>query len=463
MMMRRLARPNALVAFVALLALILSACGSADSTTSAGAGAASTEAAASTGTATESVAPATSVAAASAATTGGGGTEVTFWSRDSTQNLIEPLITQFNSSHATQIKVTFIPADQYIQKLATAFAGNEAPDLIAVDLIYMPSFAAAGQVTDITDQAKALPFFDQLSPSHMRLGTYEGKIYSLPFAAEGSILLYNKNLFREAGLDPEKPPTTLAEVAEYSRKITALGNGKYGFYVAGSCAGCNAFVTLPLIWASGGDVLNTEGTQATIASDPNVKGVLNWLHQQWADGQIPESAKVDNGTNFLNAFTAGNIGMAGSGAFSIATLKTKYPDVDFGVTPLPGLTGGSASFAGGDTIAIPSGSEHVTEAFEFINWFLSEEVQVEYLAKNGGLPLRLDLVENKYTKEDPRYVTVANAMFKTGRTPYLLRYNEIFNNANGPWLAMLQKSIFDGQVDAALPEAQDAFTSILSE
>ncbi len=404
--------------------------------------------------------------ASPAASTGGGtGATINFWSRDSTQGLVEPILQAFNASHTTQVKATFIPGDQYIQKLASAFAGGDVPDLIAVDLIYMPSFAAAGQVSDITEQAKALPFYDQLSPSHMRLGTYNEKIYSLPFAAEGSILLYNKDLFTQAGLDPEKPPTSLAEIAEYSKKITALGDDKYGFYLAGSCAGCNAFVTLPYIWASGGDVLSQDegSTTATIASDPAVKGVLEWVHQMWEDKQIPESGRVDTGTEFLNAFTTGNIGMAGSGAFSIAALKNEHPDVDFGVTPLPGLTGGTASFAGGDTIAIPQGSQHVNEALEFITWFLSEEVQVEHLAKNGGLPLRLDLIDNKYSQQDPRYITVARAMFEEGRTPYSVRYNELFNDVNGPWLGMLQKAIFDGQVDTAITEGQDRFTQILSQ
>jgi multiple sugar transport system substrate-binding protein len=107
-------------------------------------------------------------------------------------------------------------------------------------------------MTDLTDLAQGLLFFDQLSPSHVRLGTYNERIYALPFNAEGSVLVYNKDLFRQAGLDPEKPPTNWAEIAEYSKKIAALGNDTYGFYFSGACAGCNAFSVLPYIWASGG-------------------------------------------------------------------------------------------------------------------------------------------------------------------------------------------------------------------
>jgi multiple sugar transport system substrate-binding protein len=470
------ARAGKLVIFLSLLVLIISACSSPAASDAINASSVA-EASASSGTDAQSAAAEASGSDAPTPTVDLtlDPEAINFWSRDSAEGLVTPLVESWNASHPTKIKATFIPSDQFVQKFATALAGGEAPDLVAVDLIYMPAYAAAEQMTDLTDLAKGLPFFDQLSPSHVRLGTYNDRVYALPFNAEGSVLVYNKDLFRQAGLDPEKPPTNWAEMAEYSKKITALGDDTYGFYFSGACAGCNAFTVLPYIWASGGDVISEDGTTATV-TDPAVKSTLEFLHQMYADKQIPESSKADTGTEFLNIFTSGKIGMVGSGAFSIAALKASpaspaageaaaspLPQIDFGIAPLPGKDGGSSSFAGGDTIAIPASSKRPDEAFEFIKWFLSDEVQIEQLAKNGGLPLRVDLVDNKYSQEDPRYITVGNAMFKEGRTPYLLPYNDIFNDANGPWLAMLQRAVFDGEIDAAIAEAQDSFSSILAQ
>lgn len=388
------------------------------------------------------------------------GEPLAFWSRDDTQVIAEPIIAAWNESHETQIDPTFTPSEQFVQKFAAAVAGGEAPDLISVDLVYMPAFSAAGQMTDITDQTRALPFFEQLSPPHMRLGTYEDRIYSVPFGADGSFLLYNKDLFRQADLDPEAPPTTWAEISSASDAITSAADGARGFYFSGSCPGCNAFTLLPYVWASGGDVLNEDGTAATM-DDPAVRGMLEFIRGLWADGQVPEAAQVDTGEDFFNAFTGGTVGMVGTGAFSIAELKRDVPDLDFGVTPLPGREGGQSSFAGGDTIAIPVGTERVDEAFEFMAWFLSEEIQVELLAQNNGLPLRVDLVDNEYSRQDPRYITVGRAMYG-GRTPYSEKYNQLFNDASSPWLAMLQRAIFDGEIDAALEEGQQAFTEIIN-
>ena len=78
-----------------------------------------------------------------------------------------------------------------------------------------------------------------------------GRLYGVPLYADVSALFYNKDLFRKAGLDPEKPPTSLAEIREYADKITALGGDVKGYFLPGSCAGCNIFTVGPLMWASG--------------------------------------------------------------------------------------------------------------------------------------------------------------------------------------------------------------------
>ncbi len=386
---------------------------------------------------------------------------LTLWSRDSDQTLVEGLVKQWNSTHKNQIETTIIPADQFVTKFGTAVAGGAAPDIIAIDLIYVPAFSAAGQMTDITDMAKAIPYFDKLSPSHVRLATFNGKIYALPFSAEGSVLLYNKGLFKQAGLDPEKPPQNWDDIYADATAIRKLGNDIYGYYFAGACAGCNAFTYLPLIWASGGDILSADYSQATV-TDPNVKAALEFYKKMWDEDLIPPGAKVDTGTDFLNAFAGGKIGMAGSGAFSISTLKNDHPDVDFGMTFLPGQKGGKGSFAGGDSIGIPKGSKYVKEAFEFIQWCTTEDVQLEQFAKNAQLPVRTDLSNNKYFQEDPRLKINAEAM-ALGKTPYSVHYNELFNDANGPWLAMIQTAIFEGKVDEAIQTAQQRFTEIMNQ
>ncbi len=404
------------------------------------------------------VAPAQPGAAPSAA--GEEGVTMTFLTRNSNETIVRQLVDVWNESHTNQIEVTVVPASEFVTKLGTMIASGTPPDIVAVDLIYVPAFSAAGQMTDITELAKGLPYFDQLSPSHVRLATYEGKIFALPFNAEGSVLLWNKELFSQAGLDPEKPPTNWAEIYDAAKAITALGDGTYGYYFSGACAGCNAFTFAPLIWASGGDILSEDGTQPTL-DDPMVKEALAFYRQMWEEELIQPGSVADGGTEFFNTFSSGKIGMQGLGAFAITLLKTSETPFDFGVTFLPGKEGGVSSFAGGDSIGIPAGSRYVNEAFEFITWLLSDEVQLEQYAASFSLPVRTDLADNEYFAEDPRFITTAEAM-ALGKTPYSLKYNDLFNDANGPWLKMIQTAVFEGQIDEAIATAQEEFTKILS-
>jgi len=134
------------------------------------------------------------------------------WVRADGSNFMPRIVDAFNKGHSDQIKLSIIPNAEIIPKYGAAAAGGTAPDALSLDLIYTPAFSAAGQLEDITDWAKSLPYFAELSPAHVKTGTYKGRIYGLPFSADSSVLIWNKKLFKQAGLDPEKGPKTWAEI-----------------------------------------------------------------------------------------------------------------------------------------------------------------------------------------------------------------------------------------------------------
>ena len=384
---------------------------------------------------------------------------MTMWVRNisfQTQELVDTL----NANNDSQIELTVIPSAEFVTKMGAAIAAGEPPDIASIDLIYTPAFASVGQLVDITDFIKKLPYADDLVPAHMELGMYQGRNYAVPTAVDGSFIVYNIDLFEQAGLDPDNPPSTWDEMLEAARAITALGDDIYGYWFSMNCAGCNAFTFLPFIWASGGDVLSDDYSEATILEDPIVREALEFYNTIWEEELVPEGASIDNGANFVSAFGAGNIGMAGTGNFSISNYTSSNPDLNFGVFHIPGKDGGTASFGGGDVIAIPSGTPYAEKAWRFIEWTMSEEPQIEIYAKNGQIPVRLALVDNKYFEGDERQSTAASAL-AVGVTPYTVVYNDLFNDPNGPWLEMLQVAILDGDIDGALELGQERFTQIM--
>ena len=139
--------------------------------------------------------------------------------------------------------------------------------------------------------------------------------------------------------------------------------------------------------------------------------MLEQFKEMWSEGLVPKSAQADNGANFTALFKSGKIGIQGCGGFLISDLKRDVPNMNFGVTFLPGMKDGEVSaFVGGDVVAIPVGSKHVPLAKAFIAWELTDEAQLEGLAKNNILPSRPALADNKYFAADPRIVTTAKAL-----------------------------------------------------
>ena len=384
--------------------------------------------------------------------------KLTMWARNTSEAFMPTLIKAFNDSHKTQIELQIVPSAEMVQKYATAAAGGSAPDFVSLDLVYSPSFAKAGVLEDLTDLAKSLPYFDQLSKAHVGAGTYDGRIYALPMSADASVLLWNKKLFKQAGLDPEKGPTNWAEIEDAAGKVNALGGDIHGFYFSGACGGCNAFTFMPLIWASGGDILVDDGKKATLDS-PQMHDAINFYRDMVAKGYVPESAKTDSGKNFFGGFATDNIGISPIGAFAIGNLVKNYPSVDFGVTFIPGETGGKASFGGGDNFVVTAGRDNLKAAKEFLDFVYSVEGQT-LLAKGGSLPTRADVAAEAIKSLDGRYQVATEAM-KIGRTPSSPVYNDIINSNTGPWKQMLNEAFFGPDANAPIAKAQENMQSIL--
>ncbi|GLQ56361.1 ABC transporter substrate-binding protein [Devosia nitrariae] len=387
---------------------------------------------------------------------------LSMWVRESAADPGQLMVDLWNQTHEAQIELTAIPDNQLVTKLATSVRAGDAPDLISFDLIYMPDFMRAGFLADLTDQLSSDPNYETHVEAYKDIATYEDRIYGVGFTPDVSILVWNKELFREAGLDPDVPPKTIYEIHEMATQIGALGDDTYGFYFAGSCPGCNIFVTSPLMVAGGAHILPRNGEDAALEGEA-VRVVLDEYRMMWEEGLIPESAEVDAGENFVSAFTAGNIGIAGSGGFLLSLMERQFPEFDYGVGLLPGLEEGQVSaFVGGDVVAIPTGGANEEVAREFVTWVLSDEAQLEGLAKNAILTTRTDLADNEYFAGNEKVQKTAEAL-AVGYVPWVFHFADMVNSDSSPWINMLQQAIFDGDVDGAIEEARARMLQIASE
>ena len=253
--------------------------------------------------------------------------DLTMWERSGgNAGMVDALVAAWNAAYPEcTITLTYIPHTEMVSKIAQGIASGEVPDLMGMDLIYAPQFEKAQQLVDITDQIGSIPELKTASPGHVTVATFEDRLYGVPLYADVSALFYNKDLFTQAGLDPEKPPTSLAEVREYADKITALGNDIKGYYLPGNCAGCNIFTVGPLMWASGAKI-EAEGRGDEPLTGDGVKQVLQWARDMVKAGNVHEGDRAENGETFHLQFGSGKVGMMGTGNFNITLAREQNPD-----------------------------------------------------------------------------------------------------------------------------------------
>jgi multiple sugar transport system substrate-binding protein len=440
--------------------LLFAACGNAGTSPSAAESEAASAPPATEAPATEA---APSEAAMGCASTG----DLEMWERSGgNAGMVDALVAAWNEAYPDcKINLTYIPHTEMVSKIAQGIASGEVPDLMGMDLIYAPQFEDAGQLVDITDQIGGIPELETASPGHLTVGTYEGRLYGVPLYADVSALFYNKTLFEQAGLDPDKPPTSLAEIREFADKITALGDDITGYYLPGNCAGCNIFTVGPLMWASGVKI-EAEGPGDEPLVGDGVKEVLQWARDMVAAGNVHEGDRAENGETFHLQFGSGKIGMMGTGNFNITLARDQMVDhpFEFGISLLPGVEPGSAaSFIGGDLVVIPNGSTRVDDAVNFMKFLLSDEVQVEVYAKALNLTTRSDMTDNPYFEAEPLVQDVAKAL-EVGTTPYTLTFFEQINSPQGPWLQMLQRAYYtDDDLDTGIADAKEAMKAIANQ
>jgi len=244
-----------------------------------------------------------------------------------------------------------------------------------------------------------------------------------------------------------------------AKKIDALP-AVDGYFFGGSCPGCMLFTTWPMIWASGQTVINDAGTASTVDNSVAAQ-IYAFYRKMYTEGLVPKSAKNETGPPWVQAFGEGKIGIQPMGATTLQGIK-EGADLEVGVAPIPGLTGGSNSFVGGDVLGISANSKHAAAAWDFISWTLSDQAQVEVVAKNKNITVRSDLAQNTYATKDPRLATF-NKLAAEGQTPISVNFGKTYNDPNGPWTATVNEAVFGtGDPAAILQKHNDAITSSLA-
>jgi ABC-type glycerol-3-phosphate transport system substrate-binding protein len=277
------------------------------------------------------------------------------------------------------IKVQSVSYDWTGPTFAADLAAGTLPTVFTVPFTDGRSLGENGQLANLTKYAKAYPWFKQLNPAVIAEGIDAKKqVVAIPEAAYAQALQYNRQLFTQAGLDPNKPPTTWPEILADAKAITAK-TGKAGFTEMGASDNTAGWILTTLTYALGGRMETGVGTSAKATFDnPAAIQALTYLHQmRWVDNDMGSNFGLSWGTS-NQAFAAGQIGMYINGS-DVYTNMVQADNIDpsiYGLAPIP-TSGKNAGVLGGGTLVAvkPSASKaEIAASMKWINFYYIQEL-----------------------------------------------------------------------------------------
>jgi sn-glycerol 3-phosphate transport system substrate-binding protein len=345
-------------------------------------------------------------------------------------------VKEFNSLHKGEVEVVAVYTGSYqntMQKLLSAMVGGQTPTLAQIEQSRVGQFIEGGAIQDLENYAKKDPeFIKDFFPALVEACRYNGKLYALPLNNSSPLLYYNKDLFRQAGLDPNKPPKTWSEVYEDAKKISALGKDIYGLRI-----GNDDWLIEAYIWQFGGRIISDDGRKMLI---DNPGAVEAWkFFQKMIREKIAVYTSVGKAGNTLDL--SGKIGMVVRSTGSLAYLK-KNVKWDLGATFMPYEKQKVVPIGGGNLYMFASATPKQKEAaWEFMKFLDSPKVTLQWGTETGYMCARVSAFNSEkmqeFLKENPLAKLTYTQLQWARRRPWYGPYREVFNVMLNGWEKML--------------------------
>ncbi len=278
------------------------------------------------------------------------------------------------------------------QKLLTSIVGGVPPDVINQDRFTIGDWASRDAFRSLDDflqaekTAKDPVRAEDFYPAAWNEAVYKKHVYAIPTDIDDRVLYYNKRVFREAGLDPNKPPRTWEELEDYTKKLTKM-NADGSFEHIGFIPNYGNSWLYLYSWQNGGEFMSNDGRTCTLDNPASVDALKYMVRLYDSLGGYNKVNIFQNGFQGAeqDPFYTGKIAMVINGSWVLNGIARYAPDLDFGVAPPPvpaerlegkGRFAGQKPFitwSGGSSLAIPMGARHPQEAWRFIKWMSSQE------------------------------------------------------------------------------------------
>lgn len=337
--------------------------------------------------------------------------DITMWHQMGSNNgrVFESIVNDFNSSqHDVRVKLVDQSAEiSAVPKFKAGLTTGDLPDVIQLEETALQTMIDSGATVPVqacvdADKYSLADFLPKVTGYY----TVQNVLRSMPYNPSNPILFYDKSKFAKAGLDPNRPPQTLKEVREYSKKIVASGAAKHGISLR-----IAEFFTE--FWSSkNGQVYANNGNgrlrRATKAEldNPTERTVWTWWRDMVRDGLALNTGADVGGATHLIAIGTGDAAMTIEGSGVLGPIVNvleggQYPGVQIGTGPLPGVRpGGGVQTAEGSLYLLKKSSPaQRAAAWQFIKYLVAPKQLIRLHLETGYVPIRKSVAESPQVQD----------------------------------------------------------------
>ncbi|HEV2126943.1 MAG TPA: extracellular solute-binding protein [Chloroflexota bacterium] len=290
--------------------------------------------------------------------------------------MVAKIMDSFMRKHpAITVRQEHIPGGELVNKLTAATTAGTPPDVVMLfnsdgKLYSLANGGLIQPLEKVANSAELKRLKDWVHPAIWDLGIYNGKVYGLAMWTQSYAIVYNKAHFREVGLNPDRGPQTLDELATYAEKLTKRDSSAPGGYARLGFYDDWFQRWLPVF---DGQLVDQNGKKIT-ANHPNNIRCLEWL-AGWFRRYDPD--KIAAFRSSFGTLPGGPLGgekysMIANGPWYTRTVKEQVPTLEYGVSYLPSPPGlsGLGCFTYGDIPAVPNGARHGDGAWKLVQFLL---------------------------------------------------------------------------------------------
>ena len=316
---------------------------------------------------------------------------ITFWhgQNQSAGKVIKSLADEFNRTH-TDVKVDAqigAVADSLQAKMTAALAGGKYPDVVYIFGPNVANLARSPKALDLTKAVTTQAWnWDDFYPAAREAVTIDGKVRAIPALIDSLAVVYNKRLFRQAGISAPKAGWTWDDYRAIAKQLTDKGKGVFGTGWPGVGDEDTVWRLWPMIWDLGGDVLAPGGKQVGYGGQSGLRA-LTLVNQMATQDKSVYIDKTSGTEQMYRVFNSNRMGMVPTGPWELPDIISAK--VDYGVAPLPTFSGKPVTIAGPDTwMLFDNGSARARAAQEFVQWLTDPAQDARWDVEAGSLPLR---------------------------------------------------------------------------